>query len=195
MNLSCVAVAVAALILSGCSEHGQLTSGDVAQMKGDLSYLKSSQLRQDDLQSDLASRVKALESAQANAPNSAFFDPAGGPGYPYLSTNVSPVVVSFLDVSPIGDGAKVRLRVGNLSTATYSGIRLDVTYNRRVPQDSTQLDAWNERKKDVSANDASDLAPGAWSIVEASLPGIKPDELGYIVVKAHLDNIRLRSPL
>ncbi|HHA2589856.1 TPA: hypothetical protein ACOEA0_000654 [Stenotrophomonas maltophilia] len=195
MNLSYVAVAVAALILGGCSEHGQLTSADVAQIKGDLSYLKSSQLRQDDFQSDLASRVKALESARANAPISAFFDPAGGPGYQYISTNVSPVVVSFLDVSPIGDGAKIRLRVGNLSTATYSGVRLDVTYNRRVPEHSTQLAAWNEGKREVSANDASDLAPGAWSIIEASLPGIKPDELGYIVVEAHLDNIRLRAPL
>jgi hypothetical protein len=193
MKLSNVAITCMAVMLAGCGSQPGLTSGEIAQIKGDLSYLKSAKNEQEALQTNLNDRIKALEAVAVNAPNSAFFDPAGGTGYQYISTNVSPIIVSFVDVSPIGDGAKIRLKVGNLTTATYTGVRLDVSYNTRIPEEATQVAAWSKKTRDVSANDASALAPGAWSMVEASLPGIKPDQLGYIVVKAHLDNLSLRT--
>lgn len=192
MKLWHTPAAMMLVAMTACSNQAELTSADLAQMKGDLSYLKSSQARQDEMHAILLERVKALESAAIGAPKAAYFDPAGGTGYQYISTNVSPVIISFIDVAPIGDGAKIRLKVGNLSTATFAGVRLDVRYNKRAPEDGSQLEAWRARIKDSSANDASELAPGAWSVVEASLPGIKPDELGYVEVSAHLDSLKLR---
>lgn len=193
MKLSYVAVAAISITLAACSNQGHLTPADVGEIKANLSLLKATQDQQASQQSILTDRIKALEALAVNAPNSAFFDPAGGSGYQYISTNVSPIIVSFVDVSPIGDGAKIRLKIGNLSTATYAGVRLDVSYNTRMPEDATLIAGWSAKTRDVSANDSSSLPPGAWSTVEASLPGIKPDRLGYITVKAHLDNLSLRT--
>lgn len=185
-------IAACALATQGCQNSGpSLTAAELAQMRGDLAYLKSSQELQDNLHNALLMRVEGLESA--GSARTVFLDPAGG-GYQYLQTNVSPVVASFVDAVAQGDGTRIRLRIGNLSSATYSGIELGVTYNKRVPTDPASVDAWNKAGKTITARDAGELPAGAWTIVTASLPGIKPDELGHVALKADFDTLRLRTP-
>ncbi|NRP03269.1 DUF3251 domain-containing protein [Stenotrophomonas maltophilia] len=184
---------VCVLGAQGCQKSGaDLSPGELAQIRGDLSYLKSSQQLQDNLHNALMFRVEALETSGAT--RTVFLDPAGGSGYQYLQTNVSPVVAAFVDAMPQGDGTRIRVRIGNLSSATYSGIELGVTYNKRPPSDGAGVEAWNKANRTITARNAGDLPAGAWTIVEASLPGIKPDDLGHIALKADFDTLRLRAP-
>lgn len=183
-----------AIAVSGCSQQGGSSPGQEAtELRREIDSLKNSLAVLSDANNELKSRVDAIEDGSEATPKSAFFDPAGGKGYQYVSTNVSPILISFVDSSPIGDGTKIRLRIGNLSTATYSGIRLTVRYNTRFPDDAASIPTWLERMKHAVAQEANELPPGAWTEVEASLPGIKPDSLGHVVVAAELDSLRLRS--
>lgn len=117
-------------------------------------------------------------------------DPAGGSGYQTLETNVVPLLVSFEDAQPIGDGTRVKLQVGNMTTATINGLALTVSYNRR----NDGAADWSSSVKFADSKVASDLAPGAWTNVFVSLPGIKPSDLGFLSIQASVDNLSLRLP-
>jgi len=191
-----IVLAISVMAVGGCTRLDQpLSAADVAQIKGDISYLKSSAEMHENFIESLQGRVGRLEGLATGGPNIAYLDPAGGSGYQYIETNVSPIIVSFVDSSAIGDGTKARLRVGNLSSAMFSGIEFDVTYNRRAPQQPESMNDWAKGAMSITAKDARDIPAGAWTIVEVSLPGLKPEELGYLAVKAKLDTLVLRRPL
>lgn len=185
-------LAVVTLVLAGCSQQTAITDAELVGLRGDISYLKKEAELLSEFRQETRSRLSTLEGSPGAA-TWAMFDPAGGKGYQYIATNVSPIIISFVDSSPIGDGTKVRLRIGNVSSATYTGVKLTVRYNTRVPEDPANVPVWNEAMKEVVRDEATELPAGSWAVVEVSLPGIKPDVLGHVVVQAHLDNLRLRA--
>lgn len=142
----------------------------------------------------LESRIATLEGRSNVLADTAYLDPAGGKGYQYIQTNVAPVIVSFVDSSAVGDGTRIRLQIGNLSSANFSGVALDVQYNKRMPSTADGVDDWNKSLMSIKATDPGDVSVGSWSYVDASLPGIKPDQLGYLAVKVKLDTLSLRQP-
>lgn len=183
-----------AIAISGCSGTEQpISSAEVGQLKADISFLKALGEAQGALIDGHQKRISELEGAAGRVSDTAYLDPAGGPGYQYIETNVAPIIISFVDSNPIGDGTKARLKVGNLSSATFSGIEFEISYNRRVPQSGDGLARWRGDARTAIAKDARNIPAGAWTIVDVSLPGLKPDELGYMEVKAKLDTLELRK--
>lgn len=188
-----VAACAVAIALTACNGAG-MTPEDVGKMRSDLGVVKlAGELQQRDIDK-LEARLAALESANSALSDTAYLDPAGGSGYQYIQTNVAPVLVSFVESSPVGDGTKIRLRVGNISNATLSGLELAVRYNKRTPTTGEGLDEWNRTLMNKDASDPKDIPPGAWAFVDVSLPGIKPDELGYLSVKINMNVLSLRMP-
>lgn len=69
-------------------------------------------------------------------------------GYGRVDANVGSFAVSLADVRPFADSVKVRLTVGNLSSATFNGAKLTLKYGRRMPNGSeadygAALAAWS----------------------------------------------------
>lgn len=190
----CLAVTAVAT-LTACSGIGDGASpAQIGKIQSDIGLAQTSlKLQSEDIQR-LENRVALLEARSNDLANTAYLDPAGGKGYQYVQTNVAPVIVSFVDSSAIGDGTRVRLQIGNLSSANFSGVALDVQYNKRMPTAAGGIDEWSKSTLSVTATDPGDVSAGAWAYVDVSLPGIKPDQLGYLAVKVKLDRLSLRQP-
>ena len=188
-----IAAFVSVVALTACSGSG-LPSAELGKMQSDIQLVKTAnELQRADIVK-LAERLSSLESARLMQSDTAYLDPAGGSGYQYIQTNVTPVLLSFVESSPIGDGTKIRLQVGNLSNATLSGLGLTVRYNKRMPATGAGVEEWNRTLMSTDASDPKDIPAGSWANVDISLPGIKPDELGYLAVKVNLDVLSLRRP-
>lgn len=185
-------ITLLAFTLVGCSQQRGMTDAELVGIRGDISYLKREAEMLSEFRQETRSRLSAIENSSTEG-TWAIFDPAGGKGYQYIATNVSPILMSFVDSSSIGDGTKIRLRIGNVSSATYTGVRLTIRYNTRVPQEPSSVPAWNEATKEVVRDEVTELPAGSWAETEVSLPGIKPDSLGHVAVQAHLDNLKLRT--
>lgn len=188
-----VAVLTCLSLLTGCDGMGtdQAARTEIAALRSEVESLKSQLETQRQRAVDSNGRIQALELASKG--EWAFLDPAGGTGYSMMQTSVAPLMVSFVDSSPVGDGTKVRLQVGNMTSATFSGVGLVISYNRRVPQDVADLEKWNADLRNSSADLTDSIYPGTWNTVSVSLPGIKPEELGYLAIKGKLNVISLRE--
>jgi hypothetical protein len=105
--------------------------------------------------------------------------------------------VSIEDVRPFGDGVRLRMHLGNLSTAAFDGVIVKIQYGAREPKDYGAADwesrekAWKDslQKKEVTLTDT--LRPGHWNPVEITIPGIAVDRLGYLEVRLQTNDISL----
>jgi hypothetical protein len=146
----------------------------------------------------LAARVSALESKlQAVSQEAAtaqvgiyrienryadgVFDPSEPAFQRIDAAGVVSFAVSVADVTQFGDGVKVKLNLGNLSSATVQGVILHITYGPRMPTEaSASFTAWQSslKKKDADVTEA--LLPGNWNPVPVVLPGIDQKNFGYV---------------
>src|SRR5258708_284503 len=111
------------------------------------------------------------------------FDPTDSK-FQRVDSDVSTFAVSVEDVAPFGDGVRVKLYLGNLSSATISGVTLSIEYGSRKPKDGDD-DATNKWYADMKTKDAditNQLLPGSWNPVSIVLPGIEPKNFGYMVL-------------
>lgn len=134
---------------------------------------------------------------------SATFDPASGEGFFRLDTSIGSFAVSVQDVKPHADGVKVRLHVGNLTTATVNGGTFKVKWGLRMPsfdekQDPAtggsrfmsedefnktlhvreewfrRYDDWQGSLKEKKLSFTDVLRPASWNSVTLMLPGTQP---------------------
>ncbi len=124
----------------------------------------------------------------------ATFDPASSEGFSRLDTSVGSFAVSIQDVRPHADGVKVRLHIGNLTTATILGGTFKVKWGPRVPEEKdwlTHYEDWNKALKEKEMNFMDELKPGTWNNVTLTLPGIRPDQFGHLELSMDTDRISL----
>ena len=141
---------------------------------------------------DRSAKITALEQASVNSRQWAYLDPAGGTGYSLVNGGLAPVLLSFTGSEPVGDGTRIRFQVGNMTSATFSGMKLTIRYNTRPPQNGDGFEQWQEKTRTAEVTLTDQIRPGAWNSVVASLPGLKPDELGHLALKPELDVLSLR---
>ena len=122
-----------------------------------------------------------------------------------------PVVIE--DVQPYLDGHKVKLRVGNLTSAAMTDVKLELVYGVRDPafpgRNATLSDADNliifqhhfatveqnkKSRRTLTVDAGKDLAPASWNIVEAIISPSKAEELGRIEVKVKVTGMKLSTP-
>lgn len=141
---------------------------------------------------NLGKELRQLRLASAGA-EWAVLDPAAGPSYRLVSTGVAPLLVSFQDSSPVGDGTRIKMQLGNISSGAFEGAKVTVNYNTRAPQDQSAWPSWRDAMRSTEVELTERLAAGSWNTVQVSLPGIKPEELGYLEVKIGLNSVYLSA--
>jgi len=86
-------------------------------------------------------------------------------------------------LTPYLDGYRVKLSIGNLTSATFNGAKLHISWGPVEGSDRKQkeMDLTNE------------LRPGAYTLVEATLTPSKPEEIKVISIALELSAMSLKS--
>lgn len=164
--------------------------------------IDAQQTQIDSLQTSIGSLSGEVFAQQAvtQAYKRVTLDPASDQGFGRLDTTVMPLTISMKDVKALADGSRLVLSIGNLSTATVSASSLSVKYGSRAPEFkqgdegyASRYNAWHsglrERKQDVTDS----LRPGTWNTVSINLPGVPPNQLGYVEISGDISQISLRQ--
>jgi hypothetical protein len=98
--------------------------------------------------------------------------------------------VSWEDSKPQGDGTLVTLNIGNPYSAVFQGGTVRVQYLAPAKgKDAIPTELTGEiRERYTEA-----LIPGRWTPVRFRLPGVKPDQVGMLLVTLTPDVIQLRE--
>lgn len=141
---------------------------------------------------DAETKVWILEVTK-NPYESATFDPAAAPAYQRVDTSAGTFAISIEDVKPHADGVKVRLAVGNLTTATFSGGNFKIKWGPRKDK-TTRYSDWQKSLTETEQKFTNDLRPATWNKVTLTLPGVPPDKFGYLELSLSTDQIKLIGP-
>jgi len=171
----------------------------------DISQLKNNQIemkRQLEILREELNQVErnvALLKISRDEYNSAVIDPASGEGFIRLDSSVGSFTLSIQDVKPHADGVKIRLEVGNLTSATVNGGTFKVKWGPRMPNPEDKdffalHESWRKGLRETEHEFTDNLRPGAWNKVILTLPGIPPDELGYLEISIETNKISLLKP-
>jgi hypothetical protein len=119
--------------------------------------------------------------------------------YNRIDSGAGLFVLSIKDVEKYLDGVKVKLHVGNLTTARFYGGMFIVEWNTHFPSLNegeaveylSKLNEWRESliKKEISFTD--ELIPGKWTSIEIILPGIPLEKFGHISLELKTDRFAL----
>lgn len=156
-----------------------------------------------DIQMKLLSKVETEESA--------VMDPTDK-GYSIARNEYGTFPVFIEDAQPYLDGYKIKFRIGNLTSATMTGVSLTIVYGVRAPsvpvdnpdvkkeekikqwqEYSEKLDENIKKRKTLKIDVEKDLNPSSWSYIDVTIAPSKAEELGRIEVKLNFSGIKLLS--
>lgn len=191
------AVGLSALAgLSACQQPSAQQT-DLSGIEARLTALEAGARGSDQSHDAIASSIEAIEGrmvvleAKANsqpvARDFAGFKPTDE-GYATIQTNIAPLLVSFNSVEAMGNGTKLFLNVGNMTSAGFTGAEVSVQYIRAVKEGSAQ----SPGPLTATSRFTGTIKPGAWTIVPVPLSDVRPDELSYVTVSIKLDVLQLR---
>lgn len=111
--------------------------------------------------------------------------------YSRVNSNNGTFLVRVMKVEPYLNGYRVVLGVGNITTATFRGCDLTVTWGTKEPDYSDNWNAWFKslRTKDEHFNTV--LLPGNWNEVVIILVPAKADELAYFQLSMRTNSLSL----
>lgn len=151
----------------------------------------------------LEQKVKELEAANeklffdklaaelSGPQESLLFDPQENKGYQAARAPAGAVLVVLEKLEPYLDGYTVSLRLGNPTTAEYSGIQGKVKWGRLY--DAKKDQEFNKLgEKDIDLKD--DLKAGSWTIVKFNIAPAKPDEVRRLIIQPTFNQLKLRNP-
>jgi Protein of unknown function (DUF3251) len=127
---------------------------------------------------------------------SAEFDPTDSSFQRIDANGVGSFAVSVQDVRQFGDGVKISLNLGNLTTATIAGATLKLTYGPRMPDANDdkyveKYGEWQAATLEKTHVVVDDLYPGRWNPVSVVLPKIDQKNLGRLSISISTSRIRL----
>jgi hypothetical protein len=93
------------------------------------------------------------------------------PKFARVDTDVGSFAIAVTDVSPFGDGVKLKVDLGNLTSASVSGVKLHLTYGARMGNSETYT-AWSDKLKHKDAEILTPVLPGSWNPVSVVDPRI-----------------------
>ncbi|MNK97378.1 hypothetical protein D3C87_1177090 [compost metagenome] len=199
MNRITTAAAILGLAasLSGCKPDAETTA--------ELKSLRSSVTEQSQViaqltttNSKFASDIAKLqgevlnlqwEDALAGDPNTAILS-VTEKGYSVAEMPVGSVLIAVRDVTPYANGVKIKLDIGNPTSATFPGLKLQVAWANAAPG-SKNYDSNTHQKKEISI--AGDIKPGVWNTEEIVLAPAKPDQVDYVSIKPSAPRVVLRT--
>jgi hypothetical protein len=172
-------VAVAAIALSGCQQQTPPNYHDDLLLVQRLTGLESRITSTNE-------RVERLSTAIYPDGTLRLSDS----GWSLVNSTFGPLTIQLVSVTEEGAGSRVRLQIGNPTTATITELQL--------------FGHWGALDKDgepageahpVRATIKSQLSPGSWNRASILIDGAKPDELGYLSVSSALvGSVTLTKP-
>lgn len=213
-NMKYVGLALLTLLLAGCSEDQDARSR-IASLESRVSGLETRLATSEDQATKLNFRFLSMQRAmfsKLESESPAVVDPSSK-CYSIARNEYGAFPVIIEDAQPYLDGFKIRLRVGNLTSAAMTDVKLEFVYGERDPVFPT-LDAkssaadndktfqqyfatveQNQKNRRTLAVDAGkDFAPASWNIVEAIISPSKAEDLGRIEVKVKIAGMKLSTP-
>src|SRR5262249_8458141 len=128
-------------------------------------------------------RIASLESGSAEISTA-------GEGYGVARTKFGPFTLVSRGVTPHLDGYKVRLAVGNLTSATFPRAKIKVEWG--PPFEPGKYTEYLNSRKDREFDVTTVFYPGAYSVVEVTLVPAKPQDVRTLSVSLELNQMSLR---
>lgn len=114
--------------------------------------------------------------------------------YQRLNANSGTFLVSLKNIERYLNGYKVTISIGNVSSATFKGFDLTMTWATAEPSIGANIDGWSkwyDSRKSKTETYTQELLPGSWNQVEMILLPVRADELGYLEVSLATNTVRL----
>lgn len=176
-----ILVFIGCLTLTGCNQETRSPPPSPSAPKVPDN---SEELRK--LQTDLLVlqfRVDALESKDASVSTEE-------QAYGIAKTNFGAFTISARAVTPYLDGYKIKLRIGNLTSANFNGAKITVSWGPPLDKGNFSEYFKNQKKKEFSVT--NQFSSGAFTDLEVALTPAKPEEVKTLSVGIQLDQLSLR---
>jgi len=142
--------------------------------------------------SNIRLKIQVLGLQQRN--RSVSLDPATPKQYQRLDSDAGSFLLSLSDAVPYLDGFRVTVHIGNLTSASYVGFKLDSTWGPRYDWEKYTEESykkWESLKETKEFSFTDTLQPAAWNKVDLILPATGATQLGFIEVSLKTDVVRL----
>jgi hypothetical protein len=106
------------------------------------------------------------------------------------------LLVSTQDAAPYLSGYKIRLNIGNPTSATYAGFKAKISWAKSYDFNQytqASYDEWQKgvQEKEISFTDA--LEAGTWTPIELIVTPATAEQLAYVTLSLSTDTIRLHQ--
>jgi Protein of unknown function (DUF3251) len=119
------------------------------------------------------------------------FDPQDAKVYAPISAPAGPVLVVLEKVEPYLDGFVVYLRLGNPTSAGYTGVTGTIKWGKKY--DEKRDETYN--KLEEKEFDVKDFIPsGTWTVVKFNIAPAKAEDVRRIIITPKFNTINLRGP-
>ncbi|MEX3856408.1 hypothetical protein AB3X94_20480 [Paraburkholderia sp. BR10923] len=183
-------------LLIGCSQKPieDKTGPEIAALNQQVEELNKQLQLMQQIQNKLQTRLGTLEFwHDVENDSSAMLDPASK-SYGVAKTNLGNLLVSVDNITPYGDGYKLRLMVGNPNMVTYDGAKLKVQWAEKPRWGDASFDStkWNASIQSKEIDVVNELLPGALNPVEVVISPATAAQTDYLTLTATLDKLSLR---
>lgn len=112
-------------------------------------------------------------------------------GYSVAQMDIGSITLAVKDVAPYANGVKVKLNIGNPTSATFPGLKLNVVWANAAPG-TKNYDPTTHQTKEISV--PGEIKPGMWNTEEIVLAPAKPDQIDYLTITPSAPRVILRTP-
>jgi hypothetical protein len=147
-----------------------------------------------DLQT-LRQRVNTLQ-IESEKYDTAEFDLAELHKYQRINTSNGIFLISVENVERYLNGYKIKLHIGNVTSATFGGFDLSAKWGTKEPEINGGVAKWGEWYDSLKTKEekfTQSLLPGIWNNVELILLPATPAELGYLRLSMDTNSILMRE--
>jgi hypothetical protein len=103
----------------------------------------------------------------------------GNKGFQAIQTEAGSIAVSFQNIRPYGNGSRVELDVGNLTSANISDITADVSWGTADEKGYKDKELGKREKYLMEGG----FPAGNWRRYTLDIPAVAPEKLGYIAIE------------
>lgn len=165
--------AVTLLCLASCSGNQEAR---IAVLENRIAELEAQNKKAADEVRRLTNRVQFSETSR-DLDGVAFLTP-GDRGYSPLKFDLGYLTVSLEDIQPYANGSKVKLKIGNLTSARINGLKAKLEWGA---VDTSGVPKDEGKSREVSFEEA--LRSGSWTAVDVVLEAVPPADFGYLRVR------------
>ena len=182
---------LAALSLSACSKQPASDSGSPAPRADRLNKALDRLDADTAAERKLETRLSSLEYRVSNLETGTAWVSTEEENFDIVRTRFGPFTVSSQGATPYLDGFKIKLTIGNLTTATFRGVKVNLAWAPPIDEAHPQESLRNLKHRDYDLPMV--LRPGSFTTIELAVTPAKPEEIKNIGVGIELSELSLAN--